>query len=119
MIGCNSAFIMANNEFIKQDFFDTKKLKVALNEIEKIYKPKGFFLMSEDNRFVFRERFKSILYRFCYRIWNFSQGVYREPFIVDKKQYNEILNSGRVTKSNDLFGIGKRTALTPKKLTNP
>lgn len=114
MIGCNSAFIMANNEFIKQDFFDTKKLKVALNEIEKIYKPKGFFLMSEDNRFVVRERFKSLLYRFCYRIWNFSQGVYREPFIVDKKQYNEILNSGRVAKVMILFGIGKKNRANSK-----
>lgn len=113
-IGCNAAFIKADGKYIKKVFFDKEKLNLALAEIDKLYAPRACFLMSEDNRFVSRDKFDSHFYRFAYKVWNFAQGAYREPLVVSKKQYDEIIDSGKVVKIMLLFGLGKKNCAKSK-----
>lgn len=69
-----------------------------MEEIERDLPVKGFFIMSEDNRFICRDKFKSLVYRIAYKMWNFFQGVYRELPIVSKEQFYEIIDSGKAKK---------------------
>ncbi len=114
LIGCNAAYIMANNEVIKSENFEAKSTRIALEEIERDLPVKGFFIMSEDNRFVLRDKFANRVYRIAYKFWNFFQGVYREPSIVSKNQFYEIIDSGKAKKIMIFFGIGKRNILRSK-----
>ncbi|MCR5332577.1 MAG: HAD family hydrolase [Bacilli bacterium] len=108
MIGCNSSYIVADSRFIKKTYFDSNKLREVLDEIEKKYSPKAFMLMSDDGQFVSRQKFKSIIYRIVYKIWLFQQGVYKEPFEVNKEKYEDILSNGHVYKVMIFFGVGKK-----------
>lgn len=114
LIGCNAAYIMANNEVIKSENFEAKSTRIALEEIERDLPVKAFFIMSEDNRFVLRDKFANCVYRVAYKFWNFFQGVYREPSIVSKKQFYEIIDSGKAKKIMIFFGIGKKNVLRSK-----
>ncbi len=114
LIGCNAAYIMANNEVIKSENFEAKSTRIALEEIERDLPVKGFFIMSEDNRFVLRDKFANRVYRIAYKFWNFFQGVYREPSIVSKNQFYEIIDSGKAKKIMIFFGIGKKNILRSK-----
>lgn len=114
LIGCNSAFIMADNKIIKSSYFEPKSTRIALEEIERDLPIKGFFIMSEDNRFICRNKFKFWIYRFAYQLWNFFQGVYREPSIVSEEQFYEIIDSGKAKKIMVFFGIGKKNILRSK-----
>ncbi len=114
VIGCNGAFILANNKYIRDEKFDPERTKEALLEIEKTLPVKGFFVMSDDNRFVCREKFHSFIYRIAYSFWNFFQGVYREPSIPSKMQFNDIINQGKARKIMIFFGVGKKNVLRSK-----
>lgn len=108
VIGCNASFIIADGKKIRDISFDPVKIVPILKEIAKDFSPKAFFVMSSDNRFVIREKFKSLLYRFVYFIWNATQFVYKEPSYVSKQDYNEIINSGNAKKIMLFFGPGKK-----------
>lgn len=114
MIGCNASFVISNDEYIKKVYFNNTRLEEILDDIEKTYKPKTFFLMSEDNQFIMRDSFESRLYSAGYALWNFFEGVYREPFIVDKEKFNEILHTGKIRKIMIFFGIGKKNVNSSK-----
>ncbi len=114
VIGCNGAFIISNNKFIRNEIFDVNKTHNALLEIEKTLPVKGFFVMSTDNRFVCREKFHSLIYRVAYSLWNFFQGVYREPSIPSRMQFNEIIKEGKARKIMIFFGVGKKNILRSK-----
>ncbi len=114
MIGCNASFVISNDEYIKKVYFNNARLEEILDDIEKTYKPKTFFLMSEDNQFIMRDSFESRLYSAGYALWNFFEGVYREPFIVDKEKFNEILHTGKIRKIMIFFGIGKKNVNSSK-----
>lgn len=108
MIGCNGSFIIADNEVIQKTPFDVEKVKIALDKIESQFHPKGFFVMTTDGRFIVRDKFESLSYRMAYVIWNFFEGVYREPFYINKKDFNQVIDQGKIAKIMIFFGIGKK-----------
>ncbi len=114
VIGCNASFIISDNKVIRDVGFDVDKTKEVLKKIEKEFSTKGMFTMSSDNRFVIREKFRSRIYRIVYKIWNFFQGVYKEPSVVSKEQYNEIIDSGKAKKIMIFFGVGHKNVLRSK-----
>ena len=113
-VGCNSSYIVADGKFIKKTWFDNKMLKRVLDEIEQKYQPKAFMFMSDDGQFVSRERFKTLFYRVGYTLWNWYQGVYKEPFVVSRKKYDELLDHGHIYKVMVFFGIGKKNVEVSK-----
>ena len=112
-IGCNSSFIIADGELIRSVPFDIEKTKVALNEIERDLGIKGLFVMSMDNRFILRDQFH-LFYRIGYKLWNFFQGVYKEPSFVSKEQFEKVLDEGFARKIMVFFGVGKNNILRSK-----
>lgn len=114
MIGCNSAYIIANGEYIKQKTFEPETIKRILEEIDETYHPKGYLVMSDDGEFISRRRFDTLFYRVGYAIWNATQGIYKEPFYVDTKKFNDIINNGHARKIMVFFGIGKKNVATSK-----
>lgn len=114
MIGCNSSFIIADEKYIKRVFFNSVRLLEIIDDIERTYHPKTFFIMSEDNQFIMRDNFESILYSVAYKIWNFSEGVYREPFIVSKEKFLDKIQNGKVCKVMIFFGVGKKNVESSK-----
>lgn len=114
VIGCNASFIISDGKLIRNVGFNIDKTKDVLKKIEEEFQTKGMFIMSEDNRFVIREKFHSLIYRMVYQIWNFFQGVYKEPSTVSKEQYNEIINSGKAKKIMVFFGVGRKNVLRSK-----
>lgn len=117
MIGCNGAFIKAKGEYIRNVFFDNVRLKEILDDIEKTHHPKTFFLMSENNEFIMRDNFESLTYCIGYNLWNFSQGIYKEPFIVSKEKYEKVFKEEKIRKIMIFFGIGKKN-INASKLAN-
>lgn len=108
VIGCNASFIICNGKFIRNVDFDVRRTTEVLNKITAEFPIKGMFIMSADNRFVIREKFNSYLYRIVYKIWNFFQGVYREPSYVSQGQFDEIVSSGKAKKIMLFFGVGTK-----------
>lgn len=111
IIGCNSAFIIQNNERIKQDYFDNSRLAFLINYINENYKPMILCLMSEKYNMISKSTKFSIWYAFCYMMYAFFQGVYREPNKFDREAYDEEVQYGKVFKIMALFGAGKKAKL--------
>lgn len=114
MIGCNSAFIVANDEFIKNVTFEAESITRILKEIDETYHPRGYLVMSEDGHFISQRKFDTLFYKVGYALWNAFEGTYKEPFRVDTKLFNEILESGKARKIMVFFGIGKKNVASSK-----
>lgn len=114
MIGCNSSIIISNNKPIREAYFDNARLKEILDDIEKTYHSKTFFIMNDKNQFIMRDSFESRLYSIGYALWNFFQGVYREPFLVSKSEFEKVLENGKIRKIMIFFGIGKKNVQASK-----
>ena len=108
MVGCNGSILIGGGEVLENHQFNVPQVKLALEEIGEKFQPKGFFIMTKDNKFIVRDEFTSKLYKFCYAIWNKAQGIYREPFYVNKEDFNEAVDSGNVAKIMIFFGIGRK-----------
>lgn len=108
MVCCNGAFISTMDGKIKELKFDTQKLIEVLQKIEKEFKLKTIFVMSSDNRFVIKHKFKSLIYRLVYFLWNHLEFNLREPTYFSLKDYNEIISSGKARKVMLFFGAGKK-----------
>ena len=107
-IGCNGSVITINGEIIHDVHFDPEKTLKALDEIEKEFKIRGFYIMNDDCEFIMRNRYKEPLFMTIYRVWNFFQGVYATKFIVDKEKYFDGIKNCHARKIMMFFGINKK-----------
>lgn len=114
MIGCNSAFIVANGEYIKNVTFEAKSIVKILKEIDETYHPRGYLVMSSEGHFISYRKFDTLFYKVGYALWNAFEGTYKEPFEVNTKLFEEILESGKARKIMVFFGIGKKNVANCK-----
>ena len=114
MIGCNSAFIVANGEYIKNVTFEPKTIIRILKEIDETYHPRGYLVMSNEGHFISYQKFDTLFYRIGYALWNAFEGAYKEPFEVNTELFKKILESGKARKIMVFFGIGQKNIARSK-----
>ncbi|MCQ2794235.1 MAG: Cof-type HAD-IIB family hydrolase [Bacilli bacterium] len=111
VIGCNSAFIIANGKDIQTTLLDNKNLDQIIEEIKKRFHITGIFVMSDRYNLIIPRREFWWLHRFGYHIYNFIQGTYKEPSIHSDKLLHAELKHGKVYKIMLFFGITRRAKL--------
>lgn len=108
-IGCNGAFIIHEGQLIYSKTFEPDILRRVIKYCEENFETKGFYVMADTDEFVQRNRFKSLIYRFMNSLWYFYQGALRNPFTINEKRFNEIVDTGHAYKLMIMFGISKKS----------
>lgn len=108
IVGCNGAFVYYHDKKIYSNTIKPEFAREVLDYVEKTYDIKAFFVMSNENDFVLRNRYKTLLYKFGYFMWYWSQGVYREKFHTSKDKFYEIIDQNKAYKFMSMFGIFKK-----------
>ena len=108
-VGCNGSFIYEKGNIIFKKTFEPTILHKVIKYIEDHFDTRGFYVMSEDNEFVQREKFKSPIYRFMNSLWYFYQGALRNPYEICREKFEKIINEGRAFKLMIMFGISKKS----------
>lgn len=116
LIGCNSSFIEIDGRIVKETFFDKQEIIDVINDIQKTYKPKGFFLMTKDKNMVLNRKDMNVELFIGYRLYELYQGVYREPFIQSDEVFESELQKGQVYKVMFMFGISKKAIQKAKEV---
>jgi len=112
IVGCNGAFVYYQDEKIFSKTINPDDAKEIIKYLDEVYKPKAYFVMSNENEFVLRERFKTLFYKIGYFIWYWTQGVYREPYKVSKEKFYKILEDNKAYKFMSMFGIRKKDKIS-------
>ena len=108
-VGCNGSFVMHGDEIIYKKTFEPGILHRVIKYIEEHFNIRGLYVMSEDNEFVQREKFKSPFYRFMNSLWYWYQGALRNPYEICKEKFNQIINEGKAFKLMVMFGVSKKS----------
>lgn len=108
-IGCNGSFVSENGKIIYDKTFDGQVLRKVIKFCEENYPIKGFYIMSKDDEFVQRNKFKSLFYRFVNALWYFFQGALRNPYEVNEEKFYKIIDEGRGHKLMVMFGVSKKS----------
>lgn len=108
IISCNSSAIFADGKLVKETCFDPNEMAPIMKEIEEEFHPVITLLMTSEGNYCSKKSFTSIIYRVGYRLWYMSQGVYKEPFVLDNDIYNAQLQGHHVYKIMIMIGIGKK-----------
>ena len=108
-IGCNGSFISEHEQIISKTTFKPEVLRKVISFVEEHYPIKGLYVMSEDNEFVQRNKFKSLFYRIVNSIWYFYQGALRNPFEINEEKFNKIVDEGKTFKLMIMFGVSKKS----------
>ena len=108
-IGCNGSFITQDGKIITKKTFEPDVLHRIIKYCEEHFEIRGFYVMSENDEFVQRNRFESLIYRIMNRLWYFYQGALRNPCRINEKKFNEIIDGGHAFKLMIMFGISKKS----------
>lgn len=108
-IGCNSSFIIADNKYIKEEFFDNKKIKEDLKKMQQEYPITGIFLMTKDYNFIVPKKNFWWFHRIGYKIYQLSEGTYKEKSIMSDELIEKEINEGKIYKIMLFFGITNST----------
>ena len=108
-IGCNGSFIAENGRYIAQKTFEPDVLRRVIDYVQSHFEIKGLYVMSDTNEFVQQKRFKSLFYRFVNALWYFYQGALRNPFVIDEKRFNQVIDEGHAFKLMIMFGVTKKS----------
>lgn len=122
IVGCNGAFVYHNDKKIFSKTINPESAKEVIDYLDEVYKPKAYFVMSNENEFVLRNRFKTLFYKIGYFFWYWTQGVYREPYFVSKEKFDKIISENKAYKFMSMFGVSKkdqiRASIANKDLVN-
>lgn len=104
---CNGSFVICNNQIIKETFFETSYLKAILAYMRNTFDPPMILLTSKDRNLVLTRTNVSKMTNVLYFIWNFLQGVYRDPFVRSDHIFAREVEKGQVYKIMCMIGITK------------
>lgn len=108
VIGCNSAFIRANEQLIQTLYLPYPHIQDVLLELQEKFKCNYYMLMSEDESLVIAGKklnwFKSIFYKMIYK----AQGVYAEKYVISNDIFFNEMKKGKIYKMMLFFGLGKK-----------
>ena len=116
-INCCSSQIIANNEFIYDQWMPREELKRILARIEETVEPIAFLMTSENHPCVIKySRKVNRIFTIFYRLWWWFQFSYREPYTVDNEMFENELNNARIYKIMNFIGIRKNKAKISKEI---
>lgn len=116
VIGCNSAYIYSGGKTIRELFLPSERMKQIIDEINRDFDPRGYLLMSKNHNLVTADRHRKFITNLGHRVYYFTQGVYREPFINSEYIFNEEINNGEVYKIMIFFGISRKAVKKAKEV---
>ncbi len=108
-VGCNGSFISENGKMITCKTFEPAIIHKVIAYIDEHYPIRGYYVMSKDNEFVQRNKFKSLFYRFVSMLWYFFEGALRNPYEINEEKFNKIIDEGRAYKLMVMFGVSKKS----------
>ena len=108
-VGCNGSFISENGKMISCKTFEPSTIHKVIAYIDEHYPIRGYYVMSKDNEFVQRNKFKSLFYRFVNMLWYFFEGALRNPYEINEEKFNKIIDEGRAYKLMVMFGVTKKS----------
>lgn len=108
-IGCNGSFISEMGKVIKKQTFEPEVLKEVIKFVTSNYRIHGMYVMSDTDEFVMRGPFDTLLYRVVQKIWHFNQGALRNPYTINVKRFDEIVETGHCLKIMFMFGVSKKS----------
>lgn len=116
-ITCCSSQIIANDKVIYENWMPNEELTQILKKIEQNYEPIAFLMTTENHSCIIKYNRKVRgLFMFIYKLWWWSQFVYREPFIGDNALFQQELKNGKVFKIMNFIGLRKNKAKISKEL---
>ena len=111
-VGCNGAYITEKGKVINSQTIEPNALLELIEYTEKNYKIKEFYVMTDNDEFIMRNKFKSLFYRFVNFLWYFYQGALRNPYYVDEEKFYEAIKTGHAFKLMIMFGVSKKAIKT-------
>ncbi len=105
VVGCNGAFVTCNGMVIQEKCFPTDELKQMLKEVRREYHFMVASLFCRHRNFVIDSGIMNWRTLLGYRMYQFMQGVYREPVQISDKLFYEELEKGEVYKVLLITGI--------------
>jgi HAD superfamily hydrolase (TIGR01484 family) len=112
VVGCSGSFVLSGGEIIKETFFAKDVLKKMLAEIRREYKIPLVILFTKHRNLVIPRTGVGQATGLAYSLYEFFQGVYREPIVRSDRVFYEELEKGEVYKVLLFFGA---TAKAKKK----
>ena len=110
-IGCNGSYVLEGDKVLFQKTFEPSTVHKVIKYCEAHYPIKGFYVMSSDNEFVQRNKFRSLFYRIVNHLWYFFEGALRNPYEINREKFNKIIDEGRAYKLMIMFGVSKKSKL--------
>lgn len=117
VVGCNGSFVESDGTLIKENFFDAEKLKKTLSEIRREQRLMFISLFCKDYNFVVDISMLNFFPRVGYRLYELSQGAYREKATKSEKIFYEQLEKGQVYKVLLFVGPSKKSIRRSEELT--
>lgn len=108
-VGCNGSFITENGKIISCKTFEPEIIHKVIAYIDEHYPVRGYYVMSKDNEFVQRNKYKSLFYRFVNLLWYFFEGALRNPYEINEEKFYKIIDEGRAFKVMVMFGVSKKS----------
>lgn len=118
-LGCNGAFVKVNDMMVKETFFNPGLIRKILTEMSREWHLPLVLLMSKNHNMVLTQTGVSSFTNLGYFLYQFVQGVYKEPFIRSDKVFYEEIEKGNVYKIMILFGVApskKKVAMEANKV---
>lgn len=111
-IGCNSAFIMKNNEVLKETFFEVNDIYKIMDLIDERFKITTYVIMTPDDKVLIYPKRWRLFFRSFYWIYVASQGVIRDSYrMIGKKRFEEEIKKGRTLKFMAFTGLGHKASV--------
>lgn len=114
-LSSTSAQIFANGQLIRDESMPNNELKGILDEIEEEYNPVCYLANGKESGHVIKvcKKVPKIV-RGIYKLWWVFQFKYREKFIMENKSFNDLIESGKVSKVMIFYGFKKKKIMLAK-----
>lgn len=117
IVGCNGSFVIDGEEIIKEKFFDREEIKQMIQEVRREQRLMFVSLFCKNCNFVIDISMMKFLPRFAYRIYEFTQGTYRERVTKSERRFYEELEKGEVYKVLLFVGPSRKSIKKSEELT--
>lgn len=107
-ISCNGAVVVSKGKIIKETIFEPERIKSIISYMRNAYKIPLMIVFSKAHNMVCNVLEVSKITNIGYILYQFYQGVLKEPFIRNEKVFWDELEHGMVYKVMMMFGLTKK-----------
>ncbi|MGI6714084.1 MAG: HAD hydrolase family protein [Bacilli bacterium] len=106
-IGCNSAVIVADNQYISEAFLP-RVISSIIDDLNELFDVKGLMLLGENSPILVTGPERGFLSMKIMEWLYKCQGIYAEEFITDHHRFYKMINEGKAYKLMVYFGNSKK-----------